>query len=135
MRIGAAIGLLATLAVAACSLLPPVGGSEFIDGTEGVGAIGYFHGVGDPTQAQATVRVGSFGNDGIPSEVTHNFSTGDTIDFEGVGYVGSRGILVDGQECEGSIPIEQERVTEVVLHLGNGPCRVTVIGLHPVVAE
>jgi hypothetical protein len=121
------------IALVGCGLLPPVGGDTFEEGTESVPGPGYFHGIGDPTSAEQSLIVGSFGEDGVASHVTSSFSKGDTIEFEGTGFAGWRGLTANGSKCEGRIPLTTNMVTEVVLHHRGATCEVTVSSVHPVV--
>ena len=131
-RLGAlAVAGLAVLTLSACGELPGGPGATFQDGVEAIPGPGYYVGTSTPEIASAPMRIGSFGEDGVALQQRESIEAGQRITFSGIDLPGRRGVLVNDVRCEGWIPIETDRVTDVVLHLGADGCTVTVTGFRP----
>lgn len=121
----------AVLVSASCE---PIADQEpIVPGSEAIPGPGYFHVTADPPQAQQQVIVlRHFGSDGVESQMHDSFAPGTTIVFDGIGFTGPRGLSVNGTDCAGRFHVQENRVTDVLLHVDGTDCQVETIGIRPV---
>ncbi len=68
---------------------------------------------------------------GSASRAYHEFAWGDTILVVFSSLPGEEGIQVNGQACDGRYTLQTKLETDLLLFLGDGTCRVEVVGTHP----
>jgi len=93
-------------------------------------APGSIHLVSEPPQAPYPVILRYLSGGGV-SRAYHEFAQGETMLVVFSSLPGVEGIQVNGRECEGRYTLETRVETDLVLVLGDGTCRVQVIGSHP----
>ena len=91
---------------------------------------GSIHLVSEPPQAPYPVIL-RYLSGGSVSRVYHEFAQGETILVVFSSLPGEEGIQVNGRACEGRYTLETRVETDLLLVLGDGTCRVRVIGSHP----
>lgn len=93
---------------------------------------GYVHLVADPPHASIPVTVWFRDPGGTKlSTVFFEFPAGDPILIVFPSTPGSSGLQVNDDPCDGELAILSQVETDVILHLGENPCRVEVVGSHP----
>jgi hypothetical protein len=106
--------------------------ATFQPGVEALPGPGYFHLIAEPDRAESAIDIRSVGSDGVESRVVNSFQSGEVVEVDGTAFPGPRGLTVAGVECEGRFQVVQEMVTEVVLHMREDGCELTVVRIHAI---
>ena len=124
--------MVAVLVLGGCGLLPqpPSPLPTFREGFEAIPGPGYIHLITEPPTAPRRLTIGSAGDDGQASSITQTFADGSLVVVDLTHLPGASSILVDGVGCDGAIPVEVDRETDVVLRLLPDRCTVTVLRIH-----
>ena len=92
---------------------------------------GEIHLVSQPRQAPYPLVLRYLSPGGDVSRVYHEFSRDEDVLVIFTDLPGERGIQTNGHACEGRYMVETAVQTDLLLHLGDGTCRVEVLGPHP----
>lgn len=120
------IGLL-TVAVVACS---PVANLTAVPASEMLPGPGYFHIVGDPEFADASLTFRYIGSDGEVADVSDTIQPGERTVVDRTTLPGTQEISVNGLTCSGSFPVESDRETDLVVRITADGCEVRIIQIH-----
>lgn len=124
-RSAVAAGLLLAFLVISCTGLVPVNTTPH----EAQPQPGTVHLIAEPPQAPYPVVIRHMSGDDA-SGVYHEFAEGKTILIVFSNLPGQKGVQVNGQACEGRYLLSTGIETDVLLVLGDGSCRIEVIGSH-----
>lgn len=85
-----------------------------------------------PPRALSALTLQYIGSDGAVSGVQDEFVVGSLVVVDRPNLPGQMGVRVNSVACEGRFSIDSGFETDVILLLGVNPCRVELVGTHPV---
>jgi hypothetical protein len=122
------VALFAIAATAGACAFGPA--ATFEQGVEHLPGPGYIHLVTQPATAETDLTVVLIMSDGADSSVSTSVVAGDPVVVDRTTLPGAYGVRMNGTPCEGRIPVQGDRQTDVVVRLATDGCTIAVRAIH-----